>query len=139
MKNTVAKAIEHFKLMDIKPIGVNCKTKKYRRVTWIGNRGNRRSAMKGLCKAVLLACLLALTVALAAGVPMAEDSAKERVPSIELKEGLRISAPACSLFMGQFKVFGYPLHIGWAIVARAIGVIGILFCILWFLRGNEKA
>ena len=28
----VAKAIDEFKLMDIKPIGVNCKTKKYRRV-----------------------------------------------------------------------------------------------------------
>ena len=28
----VAKAIEEFKLMDIKPIGVNCKTKQYRRV-----------------------------------------------------------------------------------------------------------
>ena len=30
--NAVAKAIEEFKLMDIKPIGVNCKTRKYRRV-----------------------------------------------------------------------------------------------------------
>jgi len=94
--------------------------------------------MKGLCKAGLLSCLLALTVALAAGVPMAGDSANERVPSIEIKECMRISAPACSLFMGQFKVFGYPLHIGWVIVARAIGVIGILFCILWILRGNDK-
>jgi hypothetical protein len=28
----VAKAIDAFKLMDIKPIGVNCKTKQYRRV-----------------------------------------------------------------------------------------------------------
>ena len=28
----VAKAIEEFRLMDIKPIGVNCKTKQYRRV-----------------------------------------------------------------------------------------------------------
>jgi hypothetical protein len=28
----VAKATEEFRLMDIKPIGVNCKTKQYRRV-----------------------------------------------------------------------------------------------------------
>ena len=28
----ISKAIEQFRLMDIKPIGVNCKTKKYRRV-----------------------------------------------------------------------------------------------------------
>jgi hypothetical protein len=28
----VAKAVDAFKLMDIKPIGVNCKTKQYRRV-----------------------------------------------------------------------------------------------------------
>ena len=28
----VAKAIEHFRLMDIKPIGVNCQPKQYRRV-----------------------------------------------------------------------------------------------------------
>ena len=28
----VAKAIEHFRLMDIKPIGVNCRTKQYRKV-----------------------------------------------------------------------------------------------------------
>jgi len=28
----VAKAIEHFRLMDIKPLGVNCKTKQYRKV-----------------------------------------------------------------------------------------------------------
>ena len=94
--------------------------------------------MKGLCKAGGLACFLALTVALASGAPMTGDSAEKRLPSIELKEGLHVSAPACSLFTGQFKVFGHPLHTGWAIVARAIVVLGILFCILWLLRGNEK-
>jgi hypothetical protein len=32
MDKAVAKAIEHLRLMDIKPIGVSCKTKPYRRV-----------------------------------------------------------------------------------------------------------